>query len=49
MQLPTCYLVKDLSEKHMGRYNDISREVRVKKGEWVYKEGDAAEQIFMLQ
>lgn len=49
MQLPTCFLIKGLSEKQLDHYSGISREVQIKKGAWVYQEGDAAEQIFMLR
>ena len=49
MQLPTCFLIKGLSEKQLDRYGGISREIQIKKGAWVYQEGDTAEQIFMLR
>ena len=49
MQLSSCYLFKDLSEAQLDGLIAIGNETQVQKGQWLFREDEAAEQMFVLK
>ena len=49
MQLSSCYLFKDLSEAQLDSLRDIGNETRIRKDQWLFREDEAAEQMFVLK
>ena len=49
MQLSSCYLFQSLSESQLNNLYAISNETRIKKNQWLFREGESAEQMFVLQ
>jgi CRP/FNR family cyclic AMP-dependent transcriptional regulator len=49
MDFPTCYLVQDFSDEQLNRFAAIANETTIVKGEWIYQEGDKAEQVYVLK
>jgi CRP/FNR family transcriptional regulator len=49
MQLSSCYLFKGLSESQLDNLISISNETSMQAGQWLYREGEAAGQIYILE
>jgi CRP/FNR family cyclic AMP-dependent transcriptional regulator len=49
MDFPSCYLVQDLSDEQLNRFAAIANETSMVKGQWIYQEGNTAEQVFILK
>ena len=49
MQLSSCFLFKGLSEAQLDRLIAIGNETRLRKDQWLYREDEAAEQMFVLK
>ena len=49
MQLSSCYLFQDLSESQLDYLITIGNETRIQEGQWLFHEGEAAEQMFILK
>ena len=49
MQLSSCYLFKGLSESQLDNLISISNETSMQAGQWLYREGEAAGQIYILK
>lgn len=49
MLLQSCYLFKGLSEQQLRCMSEISKEMQIKKGQWLFHEGKPADQIFCLK
>ena len=49
MQLSSCYLFKGLSEAQLDRLIAIGNETRILKDQWLFREDEAAEQMFVLK
>ena len=49
MQLSSCYLFKGLSETQLDSLIAIGNEFRIQKGQWLFHEDEAAEQMFVLK
>ncbi|MEJ2656568.1 MAG: cyclic nucleotide-binding domain-containing protein [Desulfobacterales bacterium] len=47
--LSSCYLFKELSESQLLRLSKITREVKIQKGQFFMKEGQQAEELFVLK
>ena len=49
MQLSSCCLFQGLSESQLNHLRTIGNETPIQAGEWLYHEGDAARQMFILK
>jgi CRP/FNR family cyclic AMP-dependent transcriptional regulator len=49
MQLSSCYLFQGLSESQFNRLIDIGSEQHIQKGQWIFRENEAADQMFVLK
>ena len=49
MQLSYCYLFEDLSNAQLSKLIALGKESRIKKGQWIYHENDAAECFYILK
>lgn len=49
MLLQSCYLFKGLSEQQLRCTSEISKEMQIKKGQWLFHEDKPADQIFCLK
>ena len=49
MQLSSCYLFKGLSESQLNKLFAISKETGIKKDQWLFREGEAAGQMFIVK
>jgi CRP-like cAMP-binding protein len=49
MPLSSIFLFKDLSESHLKRITDRVKETHIKKGHWLFHEGDNADRFYALQ
>ena len=49
MQLSSCYLFKGLSESQLNHLITIGNETQIQAGQWLFREGEAAEQMFILK
>ncbi|MGD2100345.1 MAG: cyclic nucleotide-binding domain-containing protein [Desulfobacterales bacterium] len=49
MQISSCYLFQGLSESQLNHLRAIGGEVPLKAGQWLYREGDAAGQMYVLK
>jgi CRP-like cAMP-binding protein len=49
MQLSSCYLFKGLSEAQLDSLIAIGNETRIRKDQWLFREDEAAEQMFVLK
>jgi CRP-like cAMP-binding protein len=49
MQLSSCYLFQGLSEAQLGHLASIGYEAPIQAGQWLFHEGDAAEQMYVLK
>ena len=49
MQLSSCYLFQGLSESQLSQIRTIGSEASIKAGQWLFHEGDAAEQMYVLK
>jgi CRP/FNR family transcriptional regulator len=49
MQLSSCYLFQDLSKTQLNSFIAIGNETRIQKGQWLFREDEAAEQMFILK
>ena len=49
MQLSTSYLFQGLSKSQLNHLLTIGIETRIKKDQWLFREGQAAEQMFVLK
>jgi len=47
--LSQCYLFKGLSESQLLRLSEITKEVQIQKGRFFMKEGQQAEELFVLK
>jgi len=47
--LSQCYLFKGLSESQLFRLSEIAKEVQIQKGQFFMKEGQQAEELFVLK
>ena len=49
MQLSSCYLFQGLSESQLSHLRAIGSEAAIEAGQWLYREGDPAEQMYVLK
>jgi CRP/FNR family cyclic AMP-dependent transcriptional regulator len=49
MQLSSCHLFKDLSESQLNHLITIAHETQIQANQWLYHEGEAAGQMFILK
>ena len=49
MQLSSCYLFQGLSESQLEHLRTIGSEAPMQAGQWLFHEGDAAEQMYILK
>ena len=49
MQLSSCYLFNGLSETQLDSLIAIGNETRIQKGQWLFREGEDAQQMFVLK
>jgi CRP/FNR family cyclic AMP-dependent transcriptional regulator len=49
MQLSSCYLFKGLSEAQLGSLIAIGNDTRIRTDHWLFREDEAAEQMFVLK
>jgi signal-transduction protein with cAMP-binding, CBS, and nucleotidyltransferase domain len=49
MQLSSCYLFKGLSESQLDHLTTIGNEAPIRAGQWLFREGEAAEQMYILK
>jgi CRP/FNR family transcriptional regulator len=49
MQLSSCYLFEGLSETQLNSIISIGNETRIQKGQWLFREGEDAQQMFILK
>jgi CRP-like cAMP-binding protein len=49
MQLSSCYLFEGLSETQLNSLIAISNETHIQKGQWLFREGEDAQQMFVLK
>jgi CRP-like cAMP-binding protein len=47
--LSSCYLFKGLSEPQLLRLSAITKEIQIQKGQFFMKEGQQAEELFVLK
>jgi len=48
MQLPSCYLFQGLPNSKIDRIRSIGREKHFQKGKWLFYEGQAASNLYLL-
>ena len=49
MQLSSCYLFQGLSESQLSLIRTIGSEAPVQAGQWLFHEGETAEQMYVLK
>ena len=49
MQLSSCYLFNGLSETQLDNLIAIGNETRIQKGQWLFREDEDAQQMFVLK
>jgi len=49
MPLSSCYLFSRLSESQLESIFAISREQRIQKGQWLFRENEEAEHFYVIQ
>jgi CRP/FNR family cyclic AMP-dependent transcriptional regulator len=49
MPLSSIFLFKDLSESRLNRITHTVKETRIKKGHWLFHEGDSADRFYALK
>ena len=49
MQLSSCYLFNGLSEAQLDSLIAIGNETRIRKDQWLFREDEAAEHMFILK
>ena len=49
MQLSSCYLFQGLSESQLNQLTTIGNEASIQACQWLFREGEAAEQMFILK
>jgi CRP-like cAMP-binding protein len=49
MPFSKCYLFQNLSASQIERIEAISRKKKIKKGQWLYREDDEAEQFYQVK
>lgn len=49
MQLSSCYLFNGLSETQLDSLIAIGNETRIQRGQWLFREGEDAQQMFVLK
>ena len=49
MPLSSCYLFEGLSETQVNSIITIGNETRIQNGQWLFREGEDAEQMFVLK
>ena len=49
MQLSSCYLFQGLSESQLSQIRAIGSEALIAASQWLFHEGDAAEQMYVLK
>lgn len=49
MQLSSCYLFKGLSEAQLDSLTAIGNEARIRKDQWLFREDEAGQQMFVLK
>lgn len=49
MQIASCYLFRGLSESQLDRLRSIGSESPARAGQWLFHEGDSAEQMYVLK
>ena len=49
MPLSSCYLFEGLSETQVNSIIAIGNETRIQNGQWLFREGEDAEQMFVLK
>jgi CRP-like cAMP-binding protein len=48
MQLPSCYLFQGLPNSKIDRITSISRQKNIQKEKWLFYEGQAADNLYLL-
>lgn len=49
MQLSSCYLFKGLSESQFSQLISIGSETHIRAGQWLFHEGEVAEQMYIIK
>lgn len=49
MNLPTCKLFEGFTNRHCECFFDLIEETTCKQGEWLFREGDSAEQLYCIR
>ena len=49
MQVSSCYLFKGLSDAQLDSLIAIGNEARIRKDQWLFREDEVAEQMFVLK
>jgi CRP/FNR family transcriptional regulator, cyclic AMP receptor protein len=49
MELFTCYLCRGISGSQMQGLSGITREIDTRQNEWLFREGEQAEKVFVLK
>jgi CRP-like cAMP-binding protein len=49
MPISSCYLFEGLSTSQFERLEAISREQKIKKDQWLFREGDEAEHFYLIK
>jgi CRP-like cAMP-binding protein len=49
MQLSSCYLFRGLSESNLKQIIALGQEIPIIKGQWLYRENEPAEHMFILK
>ena len=49
MQLSSCYLFKGLSESQFSHLITLGSEIHIRAGQWLFHEGEVAEQMFIIK
>ena len=49
MELFTCYLCQGITGRHMQGLAGITREIEVRQNEWLFREGEQADEVFVLK
>jgi CRP-like cAMP-binding protein len=49
MNLPSCQLFEGFSDGHCECFFDLIEDITCKQGEWIFREGDPAEQLYCIK
>ena len=49
MPISSCYLFKRLSEPQINRLKEISQEQQIQEGQWLFREGHDAKNLYLIK